>query len=249
MNIKLDLNDARLIQGFKDFDTANITAVRNTLNMAAGMTRKLAVKNIEKNFTLRNKFTRNQVQFQKVVQFTHDINNMQSEVGATAKAAYMETQEEGGKHWQKNPKPKAAVPMRSARVGGMESKEVSRALYLRAIKKNIMRQNIGKKRDRRNYKSSKARFVAQMFMAKKLSTAGNPKFIFKKYNVFMVQSIVKTGKDTVSAKLKHIYSIRPPGRISKKVWLTPAYESVSQKLTNLYYHQLKNQWKSGPEKL
>lgn len=249
MRITLDLNDTKIIQGFKDYETSNIIAVRNTLDQAAGMTRKLAVKNVERDFTIRNSFTKKQIQYQKVIQYTHDISNMQSEVGSTARAGYMETQEVGGKHWQKNQKPKAAVPMRSARVGGSEAQEVSREVYWRSIRKNIMRQNVGRKRDRRIYKSPKARSVAQMFMAKKLSTAGKPKFIFRKYNIFEVRSISKTGKDTVSAKLKHIYSIRPTGRIPKKAWLKPAYESVSRKIESLYYHQLKNLWKTGPEKL
>lgn len=255
MNIKLDLNDTKLMQGFKDYEMANITAVRNTLDMAAGMTRKKAIKNVERDFTLRNSFTKRQIQYQKVVQFTHDINNMQSEAGATAKAGYMETQEEGGKHWQKNPKPKAAVPMRSARVGGSEAKTVDLGFYWRKISKNIMRQRAmkmrvaGRPRRRRHFESKKALSVAQMFMAKKLSTAGKPKFIFRKYNIFSVQSIFKTGKNTVSAKLKHIYTIKPPGHIQKHAWLKPAYESVSRQLTGIYYSQLKKQWKTGPEKL
>jgi hypothetical protein len=67
-------------------------AVRRTLNDLAFYTRKEAQRQVEKDFTLRNKFTAKRIVVNRAKQFS--IKDMRSEVGHTEE--YMRIQEVGG---------------------------------------------------------------------------------------------------------------------------------------------------------
>jgi len=233
IDVRLRIDDARLIRGFKDFEKSNAIATRRTLNIAAANTRKRGQANIKKNFTLRNKFTHSQVQYTQVPEHITNIQLMRSSAGATQKAAYLKAQEEGTKHYQRVKKPKTAIALRSARVGKSDAKLVDKDMYMSKIKKNIIKSSARAKGTR------KSKFIAKAFMAHKLSTPDKPKFVYRKHNVFMVRSITKTGRNSVNMNLEHIYTIKPPPDIKKKEWLMPAARRSGAEMRDIYIGQMK----------
>ena len=67
MEIKLDIDVEKINRGFIDINKASNMAARNTLNIIAAITRKNFVKNVQDNFTLRNKFTVGNIRFEKTI--------------------------------------------------------------------------------------------------------------------------------------------------------------------------------------
>jgi hypothetical protein len=239
MHIKLNLNDEPLIRGFKDFGAANKQAIRNTLNIAVSLSRRNAIENIRKNFTLRNTYTEKSIAYDKADQ--SEIKDMQAAVGARPRAYYLETQEEGGLRKKKDGKTgPVALPMREVRGGRSMSQTVTKSKYISKIKRQIIRGKF-----RNNKLSVKARNVASMFAAKRLN-----KYIKRGSDIFSVIGIEKIGRNRIRARLAHLYSIdRKPIRVRARPWLQPAIQKPARDLPYIYRAQLKKQWKTGPEKL
>ncbi len=242
MHIKLNLNDAPMVRGFKDFNTANKTAVRNTLSQAAGMSRKDGVAKIKQDFTLRNDFTVRSVVYDKATQT--EIRDMAATVGALRRAYYMEQQELGGtrKHGKRGDKIlNTGLPMKPTREGESPARPVSTLYYVQKIK----RQMVSRGGFKRQGLSPAARSVAQMYVGWK-----NNLYVKRNLDIFRVDTFERRGRDSIRARMTHLYSIHlQPIRVTKHQWLEPSVKRASSNLANMYIWQLKKQWKSGPEKL
>lgn len=244
MNIRVEVKDYDLVYGLKTFKKANNQAVRNTLNIAASSTRKEAIQNINKNFTLRNTFTVRSVVFDKATQ--QEIKDMQSTIGALKRASYLKTQEEGGlkrdrargSQLEGKIKESPSIPMKASR-GGAESKPVSTLHYVSKIK----RETVGRGRMSKSVRAGTAssRSVAQMYIGHKYGL-----YIKRNENIFRVKSFNKIGRNNISAQLEHLYTIHySPIRITKNEWLQPSYKKASRNLPALYQWQLKKEWREG----
>jgi len=240
MQIKLNLNDAPLIRGFKDFKTANRNAVKATLDIAVAQTRRNAINNIKSEFTLRNDFTVKSIAFDKAE--LGDINQMESRVGATQRAYYLETQEEGGtrRHGRGGASTgRAALGMKAAREGFSPAKAISKAYYVSKIKKQRVKGKFSSKM------SPKARSVAKMYIGKKYNL-----YINRGNDIFKVRDFTKIGRNNVRVRLEHIYTIHQSAiHVKQHKWLEPATQKPARDLPFIYHSQLKKQWKTGPEKL
>jgi hypothetical protein len=238
MKIKLELDDKRLKAGFADFPKANAEAVKNTLNVAAALTRRNAITNVKNDFTLRNTFTTRNIQFDKATLSGTSIKNMESRVGATERADYMATQEDSGKRkLSKKSSGNTAIPQTSTRIGRSSSKMVSKALYLRS-----MRSKMVKGRMRKNFKSPKARVVARMYVANR----ENKFFKRSDGSILRVKQFSKSGKNTVTARTELLYTlIKRPIFIRQNKWLEPATKKPARDLDNIYKSNLRKLWKTG----
>lgn len=131
---KLEIDTQKLKLDFKDIINASETATRNTLNTVAFLSRKNSISNINQNFIIRNTFTQRQIQVERVKE-NIPIGLMWSSVGATEKADYMALQEEGGVKEGKNGN---ILMAQVAARGGSNKNLVSKSMYYKKIKKNIV---------------------------------------------------------------------------------------------------------------
>ncbi|MEL5718739.1 hypothetical protein [Treponema pedis] len=170
-----------------------IKAATNTVNIQASIARKEIINNVKNKFILRNNFTTKQVQFKKMPQGLYSLNSIQSTVGITEKASYMERQDKGGIH-----KPEAgstlAIPTDMAR-GGNKSKQVSRLYRVNRLPSQKVKGPFKK-----NINSKKARQVARAFVSYKTG-----KLISFGKNLHQVINF-NSSKGRVSFKLKQIYN-------------------------------------------
>ena len=180
-----------------------IKAATNTVNMQAAVARKNVVQAIKDNFIVRNNFTTKQVQYTQMPQGLYSLSAIQSTIGITEKAAYMERQEKGGSR-----KPVAgstlAIPSDIARSGS-KNKPVSRMYRI---------NNLAAKRVRgpflRKITSRKARQVARAYVAFKTG-----KLISFGRNLHRVTRF-NASHGHISFKIKQVYSF------SKSQTYTPA---------------------------
>jgi len=232
MKIKLILDDRGLRRGFVNFKSANIVAVKNTLNIAAGLTRRNAVANVKKDFILRNSWTVRNIQFEKVN--TNKIKKMESRVGATSRAGYMADQESGGQR-KRSSTGNTSIGQKYARQGQSKNRPVSKSKYISRVGKKIVKGKMSK-----NYTSHKARFVAVMAKAyqKKL-------FIKRGQNIYRVANFTASG-GRVRAQLQHIYNIVEKNiYLAPEPWLKPATVKPARDIFNIYKSQLRKLWKDG----
>lgn len=221
--IKMIIEDRKLQRGFVDIKKANDIAVRNTLNTMAFLSRKNSLKKIDQNFIIRNKFTKRNIRVDKVNQI--NVRDMESRMGATEKASYMEMQEHGGIRKPKRPG-HLAIPQLSAR-GGSKNKTVSRVHYLRRIKKQKLRWS-GSSGTR------KSRLVA---LAYKSQQTTRP-FVYKK-NIYIVKSFRKSGNKVFFEK-EHLYNLSQKNAVVKgKKWMAPSIQKPIQDRQNIYNSQIR----------
>lgn len=195
----------------------------NTVNIVAATARNNAVRNVQRNFTLRNNFTTKQIQFTKCAQNVKQLNQIKSETGITEKAAYMERQEQGGIH--KNQNGNLVIPTTQAR-GGSNAKKVRRSYYYSNIKPLVVRGST-------NFKSKKAAHVARAFVAAKIHG-----FIRMNNSIFKVTSFRKNGNN-VSFKSTHILNLKYAGTYTpKNAWLEPASAYAAQMMQEIFNHQM-----------
>ena len=236
MKIKLDLDDRSLKRGFADFPKANLEAVKNTLNTAAALTRRGGIQNVRDDFTLRNTFTTRNIQFEKAE--GSSINQLESRAGATERAKYMAKQESGGiRDLSKKSKGSTAIPTTGVRIGFSGAKPVNKKMYLRSIRKKMVKGRI-----RKNFKSPKARMVARMFVANR----ENKLFRRSDGSIIRVKQFSKSGRNRVTARTQLLYTlVRRPLIIKKQPWLEPATVKPSRDLDNIYRSNLRKLWKTG----
>lgn len=229
MRTKSRVIDHGVQKGIKDFQTLKNTAVRNTLDTCAGLTRRNAVKNVKDDFTLRNNFTVANIRFEKVA--TRNIGMMQARAGATEKASYLRTQEEGGDRLKRGAV--TAIGKAAARAGNSMARPVSRGKYITKIQPRIVKGAHKKKQP-----SHQAYGVAQMAVAFK-----KKKFLKRNSNIYTVESFSSVhGK--VTARLKHIYNIQTKTiKVNRETWLEPAIIKPANDLPRIYKSNLKKLWK------
>ena len=80
----------------EDLQRRVIKAAAKTVNIQAAQTRKNAIENIKTQFHQRNDFTVRNIRFTSCPENVTRLEDVQSEVGATERAGYMELQETGG---------------------------------------------------------------------------------------------------------------------------------------------------------
>jgi len=229
MKLKLELDDKGLRKGFVDFQNANKVAVKNTLNIAAALTRRNAVAEVKKDFTLRNTWTVRNIQFDKAT--GTDIRKMKSRVGATERASYMATQEKGGRRPRRGRV--TSIPQRKARMGDSLSKPVTRAKYISRIKPRIVSGAHAKAQP-----SHRAYGVAQMAVAFKKKL-----FLKRNDNIYWVASF-ETRNGRVRAQLEHLYHITAKSlMIKKETWLEPSIRRPVENFSKIYRGQLRKLWK------
>lgn len=215
---KLDIDTQKLKLDFKDIINASETATRNTLNTVAFLSRKNAISNINQNFTIRNTFTQRQIQVERVKE-NIPIGLMWSSVGATEKADYMALQEEGGVKEGKN----GNILMAQVEArGGSNKNLVSKSMYYKKIKKNIV--NYSQRKG-----SRKASLIATAYIAYK-----NNKFLRYKDNIYQITGFTKSGNKASFTK-KHIYNVsQKTAKIKQNKWLEPAIQKPIADFQNIF---------------
>lgn len=212
-----------LSQVTADVNRRFIKAGINTVNIVAATARNNAIRNVQKDFTLRNNFTTRQILFTKCASNVHTLNQIKSETGATQKIAYMERQEQGGVHRGTNGN--LAIPTTKAR-GGSNAKAVRRSYYYSNIRPLVVHGST-------NFQSKKAAHVARAFVAAK--TRG---FIRMNNSIFKVTSFRKNG-DNVSFKSTHILNLKYAHTYTpQKAWLEPASNYAAQMMQEIFNQQM-----------
>lgn len=225
--IKLDLDTKKANFGFVNIKLATGMASKNTLNIMASLTRKNYTKNANDNLTLRNTFTKRNIQFKKT-----DFIKMKRQVvrvGATQRADYMELQENGGikKSKSGNTIGMAQNPAR----GGSFSRLVTRSNYLRRIQKNTVRWPQGGG-------SKKSRIVRVAFVA-----YNKNKFMNYSKNIYKVSSFNKINK-RIRFKKIHIYNVsQTSAKINSVPMLWPATKKPIRDSQNIFNSQIKKMLK------
>ncbi|WP_432631602.1 hypothetical protein [Brachyspira sp.] len=215
---KLDIDAKRLKFGFEDVVKACEIASKNTLNTVAFLSRKNAIANINRNFTIRNNFTQRQIQVERVKDNV-PLGLMWSSVGATEKADYMRLQEEGGTKEGKNGN---ILMAQTAARGGSDKNLVAKSMYYKKIKKNII--NFSQRKG-----SRKASLIATAYAAYK-----NNKFIRYKENIYQVTGFTKAGNKASFTK-KHIYNVsQKTAHIDENKWLEPAIQKPVADFQNIF---------------
>ena len=203
---------------FKDAEKKCIKACINTVNIQAATSRKEGIINVKNNFTLRNTWTERNIIYTQCPQNVTNINQIQSEVGATERAAYMERQEKGGIHKAKGNK--LAIPSTMAR-GGANNKKVKPSLYL---SKNGLVSGPTTRATTR-----KSQYVARAFVAAK-----NKLFLSANKTLFQVSKFTKSG-DNISFKQIPIYNIKfTQTKTPAQPWLKPATDQQAKEAQQIY---------------
>ena len=206
----------------KDMQKIVLKAAINTVNIQAAMARKAAVFNAKTEMTMRNTFSVRQIQFTKCNPNIHRLQQVQSVVGATEKAPWMERQEEGGER-----KPKSGnsliIPGTAAR-GGSNARTVSKDLYYKRIRKKVIKGP---------YKRPGTRgsnLVASAFIAKKEGL-----YLKIGEKLYQITGFERKGNGVVFTK-KLIYNLAYKSTTTpENRWLEPATKKpaeIGQKIFN-----------------
>ena len=199
-----------------------------TVNVMAALTRKNAIKNLNDDFTLRNKFTTGGINlhFDKADDTVTDLKEVQAVFGA--KRMYMERQEEGGIHDDPGGH-RLAIPTDVAR-GGSNKNAIPKKNYLKNVRKKMY------KYDPRHGATGKSSLVSVV-------EAAFEDGAFLKYNknIYRVNNFKKVGDD-VQFELEMIY-FRGLEKTTTpaKPWLEPATEKPvadRQKIFNSQMNKL-----------
>ncbi len=190
-----------------------ITAAVNTVNIQAALTRKNAIQKVQKNFIIRNNFTTRQIQFTPMKHGqVHTLQNVQSSVGATARADYLRRQEEGGSHT--SPSGRLSIPTDTARSGSIKN-PVSNMYRLSNLRGQKTEGPIKNRLAKLSKKSSQVARAAVAHKTGKLIQYGG--------NLHKVISFSAGG--SVSFRLKQIYSFKFSSTMTKpSPWLQPSAE-------------------------
>lgn len=192
-----------------DMKSLMLRAAKNTVNMQAALTRRNALENIQQ-FTLRNTFTKRQIQYTPCQdENPQSFSQIQSHVGATEKAPYMERQEKGGIHSNPNGGP-VAIPTVQARGGSIKS-PVQRKMYRSKIQPKIIK-----------YNPTSASTPASALVKAARQAYQTKGFLKYNKNIYKIVSFSKTG-DKVNFELEMIYFRGLTSTVTKQApWLQPA---------------------------
>ena len=229
-----------------DMKKQMIRGVYNALAVMAGKARKEAIINAQRNFTLRNTFSKNNILY-SVSDFKPyiSITEIEATVGATKRAPWMERLEIGGA--QKPTKGNTlAIPTDTAR-GGDKARLVKKEFRVGDILDKNRRVHGQIKPPfgdaRKTWKSQKAQNLARVFVAFKekkfIPLGGNG----DNRNLHAVVSFEATGTGksrSIKYETEQIYKFDLPETITRgKPWLVPAAEKVSRDAQKIFISQMK----------
>jgi hypothetical protein len=230
-----------------------IQAGTATVNVMAGRGRKEAVKNVQEKFTNRNTFTMRQIQFTPMAESKYiKISAIQSALGATDKAPWMERQEEGGVHKPSRGRT-LAIPTDVAR-GGSNKHAVLRTMRVGSIRKNRRvhgeaklrkkafkgKSNVPKHKKITNHGSRSSWTVARAYVAFKhglfLPYGGNG----AERNLFKIEGFQKAGKKKIKFIMRQVYKFSQRSTMTRpEPWLLPASEKVARQCQAIFNAQMK----------
>lgn len=207
----------------EDLQRRVIKAAAKTVNIQAAQTRKNAIENIKTQFHQRNDFTVRNIRFTSCPESVTRLEDVQSEVGATERAGYMELQETGGIR-QPRKGGLLNIPTDAAREGSSFAGKVTPESSVKGIKKRKL-----KGRYQHNYSSAKARAVARAYVAYK------HKFVVHYgKNVFEITSFRKSG-DNINFEKKLIRNLNKQSAVVKpKPWLEPAAQKPKEECQQIF---------------
>lgn len=207
-----------------DADRKYTKSAIETVNIQAARTRQNALLLLNQNFTLRNKFTTGSVLYTQCPLSTTRIQDIQSEVGATERAEYLERQETGGPHKAPTGK-QLAIPTDAARGGSKGS--VVRNKY------NLRKMQFVDTSSASRFNSRRARMVALAYVA-----SNTRKLLNFKKGIFEIKNFRKTG-DSISFKMQLIRNKKfSETMTSPKPWLTPASEGPAAQAQDIFNIQM-----------
>lgn len=202
-----------------------IDAAINKVNIQAAMTRKKAIANIQRDFTLRNAWTAKQIQFTQMPRGRYSLSAIQASVGVTELAQYMERQELGGRHEPLPGKKNLAIPTLAARGGNLGV----------MVKRPYYTSNLAKLKVRGDFTggTQSSRQVARAFVAFK-----EKKLIRYGENLFFVDSFVARGGE-VSFRKRMLYQMEKSSTATTaSPWLLPAAEEVAREGGNIFAREM-----------
>jgi hypothetical protein len=218
------------------------------INVMAGRARKEGIKNIERKFTLRNTFTRRQIQYTPMKEMKYvKITEIKASVGVTEKAPWMERQEKGGRH---SPSMGQTLAIPTDRARGGHNRAVPGSMRVSRLKRRRIRK-AKKKSYTSLIKSEKARKVARALVAFQTGLFVPIGDTMGRTNLFKVaefhfQSAAK-GKGyrerkkhrSVAFRLQQIYRFDRPSTVtSPEPWLLPASEKVHKQAQAIFNAQM-----------
>jgi len=198
-----------------------------TVNVQAALTRKNAVQIIQDNFTLRNNFTKSQIQFEQMPKSRFiSLDKIASRVGVTEKADYMARQETGGVRRAAGGN-NLAIPTNRAR-GGNKGSPVLKNHYLIRLKKV----------DGGGYSAEGYSYRA--WLVRKAAVAAKHGLVMRHNNkLFTVQNFEKSG-GRVSFKMNQLYGLDKEETVTpENPWLRPASEKPAQDVESIFISQMK----------
>lgn len=214
-------------KAYSDAQNKYTKACIETVNIQAARTRLNAQSKLQQNFTLRNNFTQNSVVYTSCPLNTKRLENIESEVGASTRADYLERQEKGGEHKGTNGK-NLAIPTTAAR-GGTNASLIRKKYNLRQIQ--TVSYTGG-----RQYASRSSRLVAMAYVG----------FFQKKllnYNkgLFEIKNFRKNGS-SINFNMKLIRNKKYSQTYTKPApWLQPSAEGPARECQEIFNIQMAKQ--------
>ena len=207
-------------------------AARTTVNIQAARTMRQSRENIGSNFTIRNNFTKRQVQFTQMLEGNHDLSDIQATVGITENAEYMARQEKGGERTPRRGRT-LAIPTNVAR-GGSNRRLVEKSMRIGKIIRGRVRGKASASRGR------KSNFVARAYIAFKYDLflpMGGRK---RQRNFHRVVSFRKRGRDQVEFETEMVQQLDTDRTVTPaQPWLLPATEKWAKLGQQIFNTQCK----------
>ena len=209
----------------KDQRKIVLMAAINTVNIQAAMARKAAVFNAKTEMTMRNTFSARQIQFTKCSPNIHRLQQVQSVVGATEKAPWMERQEKGGERKTESGS-NLLIPGTAAR-GGSNARPISRTMYYSKIRNRTV------KGMHRRKGTNKSFFVADAYIAFK-----KKKYIRLNDKIYKITGFIKHGNSIMLSK-ELIFNIsKKTTQTPENRWLEPATKKPAEIGQNIFNKQI-----------
>jgi len=215
-------NEGNIKHMAEDIKRELAEAARAMVNIQANGTMRQARENIGNNFTIRNNFTKRQVQYTQMPEGNHDLSDIRATTGITEKAGYMARQEEGGERTPRRGQT-LAIPMNTAR-GGSNRRPVLKSMRVSKITR------------RRRVHGSDTSIVARAFVAFTkglfLSLGGTN----SQRNLHKVTSFRRGAGGQIRFTTEQIYKFDLSSTTTEaRPWLLPATEKwakLGQKIFN-----------------
>jgi hypothetical protein len=204
-----------------------------TVNAQAAIARKNAVKNVQDDFILRNKFTTSQIQYTQMPPGRYSLEAIKSSIGVTEKADYMAFQETGGLRAPK--KFSQAIPQNLAR-GNNKGAPVERKNYLPAVKKKTVYVNFHHTRETKfKSDSASATLVAAAYIA-----ATKRKMMRYYKGLYIVYDFIRKSDGGIMFKKDLIYNFMQKETFTpENEWLWPASEKPAKDVLDIFIAQMK----------